>query len=69
MAVLRNPYTGDDPDPEDDDQIHAPSCQCDICEEERSVWGASSDFILDDSDDLDDDAGIHGPGCTCSRCP
>jgi hypothetical protein len=50
MALLHNPYAGDDPDPEDEPETHADSCRCYGCEEERAIYG-------DDNwdPDLDDD--------------
>jgi hypothetical protein len=50
MAMLHNPYSGDEPDDEDEFPEHADSCRCDICTEQRAIYGD------DDGDpDIDDD--------------
>jgi hypothetical protein len=53
MAMLQNPFSGDDPpEDEDEDESHDPACRCDTCTEYRAVIGAD-DFSIDL--DLDDD--------------
>jgi hypothetical protein len=43
MALLRDPVNGDSPDDDLDDDWddHAPSCQCDRCDWERSMYGSN----------------------------
>ena len=53
MALLFNPIGGDSPDDEEDDgfDVHDPSCRCDICEEERAMYGTDDDYDQNDDDD------------------